>query len=68
MRFNGVVLLGPSLYHHLGLPERIEYLSVKQFISQLAVKISVMTIFPGTAEFNGEDLGTHVGQTTDAPS
>jgi hypothetical protein len=62
VRPNGVVVLSPSFDHDLGLLESVEYLSVEQFISQLAIEAFVVAVLPGAAGFNVKGLNTHRGQ------
>jgi hypothetical protein len=39
MRPNGIIVLSPSLDHHLGLSEAVEYLCVEQLISQFSIEV-----------------------------
>lgn len=60
----GVELLRPSFDHHLGLPERVEYVSVKQYITELAIEAFVIAILLGVGRFNVESLNPHVAYAT----
>ncbi len=63
MGIDRILVLPPSFDHHLGLLEGVEYLSVKQFISQPAVEVFVAGILlPRAAGLNTKSQDTHVGQ------
>ena len=57
----GVVVLPPRLDHDLGLCQRIEDLTVEQFVSKFAVKGFNAPIFPRAARFIVGRLGTDGG-------
>ncbi len=46
MRPDGIVMVSPALNENLGFAERGEDLTVKQLISELAIKALIVSILP----------------------
>jgi len=60
VRPNGVIFLTPSFDYHLCLLERVEYLSVQQFVPQFAIETFIVAIFPRTAWLDVKGLDTQM--------
>jgi hypothetical protein len=58
MRTHGVVVPSPGFDYNLGLVERVEDLSVEQFVTQFSVKGFAGAILSGTARFDIGGLGS----------
>ncbi len=54
MRPERVVLNAPSFAEHLSLPEGVEDLPVKDFVSKLAVEAFAVPVLPGAPRFDEE--------------
>jgi hypothetical protein len=52
-------MLPPGLDHSLGFLERVEDLTVEQFVAQLAVEALAVAVLPGTAWFDIGGLGAN---------
>ena len=61
MRPHRVVVPAPRLDHDLGLCQRIEDLTVEQFVSKFAVKGFNIPVFPRAARFDVSRLGADGG-------
>ena len=55
----GVVMVPPSFDNNLGFPQRVEYLSVEQFISHSPVEAFAVSVLPGRSRLNVSRLGSH---------
>jgi hypothetical protein len=59
MRPNGVVVPSPGLDDDLGFTQRIEDLSVEQFVPQTSIEAFNVAVLPRAAWFDVSGVGTH---------
>ena len=61
MRPNGVIVTSPALDDDLGFTQRIEDLTIEQFIPQASIEAFDVAVLPRAAWFDVSALGTHSG-------
>jgi hypothetical protein len=59
---DGIIVLSPSLDHHLGLSQGVEYLSIEQLISQFPIEALVVAVLPGASWLDIEGLHSQTAQ------
>ena len=62
MRPDGIVVPSPGFDHDLCLFQRVEDLTVEQFVPQLAVEAFAIAVLPGASRLDVEGFGTHARQ------
>ncbi len=54
-----IIRLPPALDDHLGLPERVEELSIQQLVPQFAIEALDIPVLPGAAWFDVQGPNAH---------